>query len=82
VYRGSTEPEANIYREISRIQIPVRVVRAGRFSDAVQDFSTSATVPDLATRFPNARDFHFPDHSHFLPMEAPDLAADLILGRQ
>lgn len=82
VYRASTEPEANIYREIASIQIPVRVIRAGRFSEVAHDFSASATVPDLATRFPNARDFHFPDHSHFLPMEAPDLAADLIVGRQ
>jgi lipase len=40
----------------------------------------SPTAPDLASYFPQGRDEHFPDHSHFLPMEDPRLVAGQIQG--
>ncbi len=78
IYSHASDPDSNIYADLARIQIPVTVVRAARFTDFREDFSSSPTGPDVATHFPNARDLHFPDHSHFLPMEAPDLVADLV----
>jgi len=41
-------------------------------------FSTSPTWPGLAAEFPNGREIHFPDKTHFLPMEIPDEVAALI----
>jgi hypothetical protein len=42
------------------------------------DFSSSPTAPDLWKSFPNARDMHWADVSHFIPMEVPDRLAELI----
>ncbi len=70
---------ANIYPEIASIQIPVAILRAGGSLDTtVFDLSASATAPDLASRFPNARDIPLPQYSHFIPMEAPDVIADYV----
>jgi lipase len=82
IYSYSTHPESNIYPEIASIHIPVQVVRASRFTTDARDFTLSPTAPDVASKFLNAVDRRFPDHSHFLPMEAPDLAADLIMHRE
>lgn len=78
IYSQCSDPDSNIYDELPKIQLPVTVVRAARFTTHIEDFSSSPTAPDIAKHFPNAKDIHFPDHSHFLPMEAPDLVADLV----
>lgn len=69
---------ANIYPEIRRVAVPVTVMRAKTISSAdstTMDFSVSPTLPDLARYFKHGTDVHLPDHSHFIPMEAPDLVA-------
>jgi len=39
------------------------------------DMTASLTAPDLATRFRHGRDIVV-QHSHFIPMEAPELVAE------
>lgn len=71
---------ANIYPQIATITIPVTILRASGGTDAsVFNMSASPTAPDLASRFPNAQDVYLPQHSHFIPMEAPELVADWVL---
>lgn len=64
------------YQDISQINLPVRIVRARqRPETGTFDMSSSPTAPDLATRFARATDECMPEHSHYLPMEAPELVA-------
>ena len=79
IYEASPEVRANIYPEIAMIDIPVHVVRAGRYRDPANVMGTSPTAPDLAAHFAKGRDTCLPEHSHFIPMEAPDLTAKLII---
>jgi pimeloyl-ACP methyl ester carboxylesterase len=62
---------------VERLKIPVRVVRARpRHPDAPGGaFSGSPTAPDLASWFAHGEDVLLPEHSHFIPMEAPALVA-------
>jgi hypothetical protein len=39
---------------------------------------SSPTAPDLAASFAHGTDTCLPEHSHFIPMESPELAAKLI----
>ncbi len=81
IYRQSRMPESNIYPEIERIQQPVTVIRAGKTREhGVFDLSTSPTAPDLAAQFPHGRDMVFADCTHYIPMEAPDRIAALVLS--
>lgn len=68
----------NIYPHLASIEIPVQIVRAGRESTGLQDMSASPTAPDLVRHFRNAQDLCLPAHSHFIPMEAPELVAQWI----
>jgi lipase len=79
IYAGSTAVESNIYPEIASIQIPVHVVRAGRYPDPADVIRTSLTTPGLAASFRRGTDTFLPGHSHFIPMESPALAAKLIV---
>jgi len=78
IYENSSVPESNIYPEIARIRIPVHVVRAGRYRDPANVMGTSPTAADLAASFARGADTLLLEHSHFIPMEAPELAAKLI----
>jgi len=78
IYGNSPAPESNIYTEIATIQIPVHVVRAGKQLDPANFMGSSPTAPDLASSFAHATDFSDADHSHFIPMEAPELVAKWI----
>ena len=78
IYENSSVPESNIYPEIARIRIPVHVVRAGRYRDPANVMGTSPTAADLAANFACGADTLLLEHSHFIPMEAPELAAKLI----
>jgi pimeloyl-ACP methyl ester carboxylesterase len=82
IYQHSMDEESNIYPEIQRIQASVTVVRCGRFSREIGGFSSSPTANDLASRFRHAIDLYLADQSHFLPMEAPHITADIILRRE
>lgn len=69
----------DLYPIVRAVRCPVTVLRARnaeRTSD--MDFSVSPTWPDLATQFVDGRDLHWPDVSHFIPMEAPERLAELI----
>lgn len=76
--------DADIHEQVAALPVPVTVVRAKAppAQREAMDFSSSPTWPDLAARFPRGRDLHLADHSHFIPMEAPDLVADLICDEQ
>lgn len=76
-YMGSCR--SNPYDWLGQIACPTTILRA-RKSDrkGPMDFSVSPTDPDLAFAIPGARDLHWPDMSHFIPMETPDRLARLI----
>ncbi len=69
-----------IYDELSKVIVPVDVVRARdvRPDDVPMSFACSPTNPKLASLFPHGRDIQLKNHSHFIPMEDPQLTADLI----
>lgn len=70
----------NPYEWIGDVQCPTLILRARNAErKGAMDFSTSPTAPDLWKSFPDARDLHWPDVSHFIPMEAPDRLAALIV---
>jgi len=79
IYDGSTAVESNIYPEIASIRIPVHVVRAGRDRDPASMMGSSPTAPGLAASFARGTDTCLAQHSHFIPMESPELAAQLII---
>ena len=72
---GSTSPHDGVGSFHGR----VRVLRAREATEIGTDFSGSPTWPGLADAFPNGEDVYLPDHSHFIPMEAPELVANHIL---
>jgi len=77
----SSRTNGGVYDSARLLEIPVLVLRAQEPSvDMVgpMAFSTSPTWPGLAAQFENGREIHFPDKTHFLPMEIPDEVAALI----
>jgi pimeloyl-ACP methyl ester carboxylesterase len=82
IYLGSAGRD--IYQRIPEVRVPVTVLRAPPRTGPrdVMDFSASPTWPELASKFPQARDVVLPEHSHFIPMEAPALTAAYILGER
>jgi len=44
----------------------------------LHDFSSSPTWPGLAQEFPDARELHWADCTHFIPMQRPDEVIELI----
>jgi lipase len=70
---------SNIYEDLSKIEMPVLVVRAGKEMDNVQlDFDFSPTNPKLASLLKQGRDLHFQNRTHFVPMEGPEMTAAFI----
>ncbi|MEN8159956.1 MAG: alpha/beta hydrolase [Myxococcota bacterium] len=71
-----------VHDSIGALDLPVLVLRAKLppAERTVMDFSSSPTWPGLAGAFRHGREIHFPEHTHFLPMEIPDRIAELILG--
>lgn len=77
-YLGSVD--SDIYPLIGTIDCPVTVLRARNAErTSALDFSVSPTWPELAAHFRHGRDVHWPDVSHFIPMEAPERLAALIV---
>tara|TARA_B110000263_G_C15296596_1_gene505833 strand:+ start:522 stop:1403 length:882 start_codon:yes stop_codon:yes gene_type:complete len=81
VYEGNRAGDP--YPFLSRVQIPVRILRAGSKTvkksagdDKVPDMSSSPTVKSLAGRFQNASDIVMYERTHFIPMEVPELVAN------
>lgn len=79
IYMGSSA--RNIYDEVKRVDVPVKVLRAAqRDADRQEmDFSKSPTWEGLAGCFPQGTDVYLPDLTHFIPMQAPELTAQHIL---
>jgi len=79
IYAQSIAPDALIYAEVEKLEIPVLVIRLGvpRDDDAL-NFDVSPTKPELASHFKYGQDLHIAEYTHFMPMENPELAADLI----
>jgi lipase len=71
---------AGIYASVRALRIPVLVVRARAADPSIKPWDPlgSATWPELAGEFRHGRDLHLPDKTHLLPMEDPDLTAQLI----
>jgi pimeloyl-ACP methyl ester carboxylesterase len=62
-----------VYASARTLDIPVTVVRAKLPApDAGHDFSSSPTWPGLAGEFKQGVDIHWPDCTHFIPMQRPD----------
>lgn len=82
IYMGTSG--TSIYDLLPLIEIPVVVLRARERDpdNRTMDFSTSPTWPELAKAFRNARDVPLPELTHFIPMQAPELAADYILDKR
>lgn len=78
VYAHSAAPDANIYPDIDLVTVPVHIVRS-REPYEYGKFEGSPCWPGLAGRFRQGSDEYRSDVSHFIPMEAPGLTAELIL---
>ena len=69
------------YPIVRAVRCPVTVLRARNAERASDmDFSISPTWPELAAQFVDGRDLHWPDVSHFIPMEVPERLAELIVA--
>lgn len=69
---------------LAQVRQPALVVRAREAATEAEtrDFRFSPTWPGLAATLPRGRDLHLPQATHFLPMEAPDFTAGLILAAE
>lgn len=69
----SSRSNHDIYEAVRSLSIPVLILRAKEpaLDRNVMDFSSSPTWPGLVNEFKNAREIHFADKTHFLPMEIP-----------
>ena len=71
---------ADPYDHIAKLTIPVRILRARpRTAETMTDMSSSPTTPDLVTHFANATDYSYPELTHYMPMQAPELVAEHVL---
>jgi lipase len=83
VYLGNTSTD--VYEVIPQVRVPVTVLRARAREPGergLMDFGSSPTWPELAAQFPDGTDVYLPDHTHFIPMEDPDLVAAYIAGEE
>jgi lipase len=73
---------ADVYGDVARVPHPVVLLRArGRTGERDPlDFTGSPTWSELAERFPDCRDVYLPELTHFIPMQAPALTAEYVLG--
>ena len=82
VYEGrDASPEHDVLSRVKQLTLPVRVLRVRHAApdEKPAPFTTSPTMPALASLFPNGTDVALPHLSHFIPMQAPDLVARHIL---
>lgn len=80
IYMGNAD--CDIYEMVSRVEIPVKVLRAKARTgvrEDMMDFSLSPTWPGLADRFAQGEDVYLPDLTHFIPMQEPALVVEHIL---
>ena len=77
IYLGQKGNEA-IYTLLPGLTLPVTVLRAPQDLENPFNLAASPTWPGLVDALPNAREFYFPEMSHFIPMEDPGLVARII----
>lgn len=77
---NSARRDRTLYTSIRAIDLPVRVIRARASDPTILPFDTlgSPTWPAVAKEFRRGEDIHLPERTHMLPMEDPQLTADLI----
>ena len=81
IYENCTLPEANPYIVLERLEIPVLIIRSAvEFVLGFTAMKSSPTNPELLTILPNARDQHWHDVSHFIPMEVPERVARSVVS--
>jgi lipase len=81
IYAASNAPEANLHPLLGAVMAPVTVVRGGiPWNLEKFDLAASPTDPALASRFPNGRDVLLEGRSHYIPMESPELVAEMLAG--
>jgi lipase len=80
----TSRTNAAVYDSIRVLEIPVLILRAKGPPDErdVMDFASSPTWPGLVHEFQDGREVHLAEHTHFLPMEAPELVAGYVLGSE
>lgn len=80
----TSRTNAAVYESVRAIDIPVMILRAKRppRDRDVMDFASSPTWPGLVREFKNGRQVYLADHTHFLPLEAPKLVAEYVLGSE
>lgn len=78
VYLGAAGTNRLTREQLAQVDIPVRVLRARVQPPETRDMSGSPTWAGLAAALKQGEDFHYPDLSHFIPMEAPGLVAQHI----
>lgn len=73
VYMASRS-NGKVYDSIHRLELPVLILRAKEptAENPIQNYSVSPTWPKLANEFRCAREIHYPESTHFLPMESPN----------
>ena len=69
-----------VHAELSRIALPVTLLRAAPNERNPLDLTRSPTWPGLAGALPDCREIYLPDHSHFIPMQDPALVANTLLA--
>ena len=76
----SSRSNGKIYDAVRSIDLPVLVLRAKAITKDRDplDFSFSPTWPGLAAAFKRGKEIHFPENTHFLPMELPDRITAII----
>ncbi len=70
-----------VFESAASVDIPVTIVRAMEPNPVTgPDFSSSPTWPGLVNLFKQGRELHWPDCTHFIPMQRPDEVINLIRG--
>jgi len=72
----------SVHESARALEIPVLILRAKLPPPdrEVMDFSSSPTWPGLVHEFPQGRELHLSDRTHFIPLETPEYIAHLIHG--
>jgi lipase len=80
IYENCTLPDANPYAlGVEKIDVPVVVVRSAvEFELGFTAMEASPTNPNFVGLLRHGRDEHWPDVSHFIPMETPERVARII----
>jgi len=78
IYMGSAQ--SRLLDRLDELTLPITVVRAKQRIGEREtlDFSASPTWPELANRLPQGTDRYHPELTHFIPMQAPEMVAQLI----